>query len=310
MQKWDCVSHRFEYIRVELFRGAAGLALHWEKSKMAIIFDMSRLSPSLRSEIENSAKWRKLFSSKPDKLLSFSADAKTVKGEKKGFLTGILYLSPANSSGENVCPMAAIAACDLPCLVTAGRGAMTKVAMARLRKTLFFLQYRAEFMAVLANDIKRGERMAAKQGFSLVIRLNGTSDIRWERLGIIQAFPHVQFMDYTKIANRRNLPANYDVTYSYSGAAAFQPFVKEALANGLRLAVVFRRTEKVRYLIDNGATMYGRAIVDGDENDLRFLDPVNSIVALYAKGRAKLDNSGFVVDGNHRELIYSMAIAA
>ena len=40
----------------------------------------------------------------------------------------------------------------------------------------------------------------------------------------------------------------------------------------------------------------GRPVVDGDSDDLRFLDPDNVVVALYAKGKAKRDTSGFVVD--------------
>ena len=36
--------------------------------------------------------------------------------------------------------------------------------------------------------------------------------------------------------------------------------------------------------------------MDGDADDLRFLDPAGSVVALYAKGRAKKDKTGFVVD--------------
>lgn len=277
---------------------------------MAIIYDLSRVPAATRAAILNSPKWRALFSKKPDSLLTISHDAKTVKGEKMGFLTAILYLSAANNSGENVCPMAAIAGCDAPCLLTAGRGAMQSVDMARLRKTLFFLQFRAEFMALLAKDIKAAERKAERLGYTLAIRLNGTSDLRVENWGIIQAFPHIQFYDYTKIANRRGLPANYDLTFSYSGATAFAPFVKTALANGLRLAVVFRSEQMVEYLIDNGATFMGREIVNGDNSDLRFTEPSNVISALYAKGRAKLDNSGFVVDGNHRELTYNVAIAA
>ena len=37
-------------------------------------------------------------------------------------------------------------------------------------------------------------------------------------------------------------------------------------------------------------------VVNGDESDLRFLDPRNSIVGLKAKGKAKKDTTGFVVN--------------
>lgn len=270
-------------------------------------YDLSKLSPALKSEIENSAQWRRFFSQKPDKMLTVSADAKTVKGEKKGFLTGILYLVSADISGENLCPMAKLAACDLPCLLTAGRGRMSSVFMARLRKTLFFLQYTEEALALIASDIKRIEKKAHKLGYGLAIRLNGTSDIRFERYGLIQSMPHIQFYDYTKLANRRNIPANYDLTFSYSGVSDFSPQVKIALENKMRIAAVFRNRETVETMLENGVKFMGLPVIDGDETDLRFLEPKNVISALYAKGNAKRDGSGFVVD--MPEIIYN-ALAA
>lgn len=266
------------------------------KKESAMIYNLSKLSPAIRHEIENDDALRLFFSNKPSKMLAVSADAKTVKGEKKGFLTGILYLVSADISGENLCPMAKLAACDLPCLLTAGRGRMSNVFFARLRKTLYFLQYNEEAIETIKTDIAAIVKKANKMQYSPVIRLNGTSDIRFERYGIIQAFPNVQFMDYTKLANRRNLPANYDLTFSYSGVSDFAPQVKLALENGMRLAVVFRNRETVEYMLNNGVKYMGRDIVDGDESDLRFLEPQNVISALYAKGRAKYDGTGFVVD--------------
>ena len=261
-----------------------------------IKYDLSKLSVSIRNEIENDKKLSAFFSKAPETMLTVSADAKTVKGEKKGFLTGILYLISSDISGVNLCALAKIAACDLPCLVSAGRGRMSSVFFARLRKTLFFLQYTDEACAMIKSDIAKLEKKAKKQGFDFAIRLNGTSDIRFERYDIIQSFPHVQFYDYTKIANRKNLPANYDLTFSYSGLADFAPHVQKALEHGLRIAAVFRNRETVETMLQNGIKFLGLDVIDGDETDLRFLDPVNSVVALYAKGRAKYDGSGFVID--------------
>ena len=40
-------------------------------------------------------------------LLSIGSDAKTVKGQKYGYYTGIQYLAPSNASGViNTCPNA------------------------------------------------------------------------------------------------------------------------------------------------------------------------------------------------------------
>ena len=139
------------------------------------------------------------------------------------------------------------------------------------------------------------EARAKKQGFVLLVRLNGTSDIRWENYGIIQSFPDVQFYDYTKLANRKNVPANYDLTFSYSGVPAYQTQVRLALAANMRMAVVFGKRSTVESMLQNGTQFLGLTVVDGDDTDIRHIDPTGAAVALYAKGKAKTDHSGFVV---------------
>jgi len=238
-----------------------------------------------------------MFKSKA--LLSVSSDAKTVKGETLGFLTGILYLAPATTTKWNTCSMAKVAQCDKACLYSAGRGAFSSVQTARVNKTIWFFEERQTFMQQLVVDIKRLINKAHKQGLQPLVRLNGTSDIRWETIGltvdgvaynnIFDVFPDVSFYDYTKDANRKGLPLNYDLTFSYSGVEGFQPFVEIAIAKGMRMAVVFR-TEK-----DIPATFKGIPVVSGDKSDVRHLDDDGVIVGLYAKGKAKLDQTGFVV---------------
>ena len=250
------------------------------------MFDLSALSADLRTEIESSPKWVKFFSSKPKQLLGVDSNAKTVKGQAMGFFTAILYLSPADISGVNLCPMAKLAGCEQACLASAGRGAFRSVFMARLRKTLFFLQYQSEFLALLRKEIAK---LSAKYGSQLLVRLNGTSDIRWELFGIPQAFPNVQFYDYTKIANRKGIPANYDLTFSGSGVAEYQPIMFKAKSQGMRIAMVFRSRDAIPSSFD------GMTVVDGDNSDIRHLDPQGVIVGLYAKGKAKTDRSGFVI---------------
>ena len=96
-------------------------------------------------------------------------------------------------------------------------------------------------------------------------------------------FPTVQWYDYTKIANRRDLPANYHLTFSL--AESNLDNAKQALRNGMNVAAVFRKVPRV---------FLGHAVMDGDATDLRFLDPKPVIVGLKAKGKAKKDTSGFV----------------
>jgi hypothetical protein len=172
---------------------------------------------------------------------------------------------------------------------------MTGVQMSRLRKTLFFLQFESEAVAMIKDEVRMFEARSHKQGWTLLVRLNGTSDIRWERYGIIQSFPDVQFYDYTKIANRKDIPANYDLTFSYSGVAKFQPQVKLAMDAGERMAVVFGKRATVETMLANDTKFLNLNVVDGDDTDIRHLDPKGAVVALYAKGPAKQDQSGFVV---------------
>jgi hypothetical protein len=265
---------------------------NWETKIM--LYDLSKLPSFARDLIEGSPKWRKLFSTKPKRLLAVGADAKTIKGEKKNVMTAILYLTPANGSGVNMCANAALAGCIIACLFTAGRGAMQNVEFARLRKTLFFLQYREEFLAMLHAEIVMLQRKASKRGMLFRVRLNGTSDIRWELLGVMQAHPETSFYDYTKLANRV-VPSNYDLTFSYSGVAAFQRQVDRAVAAGMRIAVVFRTRAMVEAMLAVGERFLGLELVDGDDSDNRPDDAHGVVVALYAKGKAKHDATGFVV---------------
>lgn len=271
------------------------------KTTSTIVFDLSGLSLAIQAQILSDPKNVSLFSRFPEKLLGLDTNAKTIKGERYGIKTAILYLMPAMGSGVQLCAMAAIAKCDVPCLFTAGRGAMSNVMLSRLRKTLYFNQYRDLFMAQLASEIELMRAKTTRDGFKLVVRLNGTSDIRFENIPVMGApnifdlFPAVQFYDYTKLANRRNIPANYDLTFSYSGVPAYAPYVAKAVANGERIAVVFRNRAIVERMLANGETFLGLPVVDGDDSDIRHLDPRGAIVALYAKGKAKKDTSGFVV---------------
>jgi len=248
---------------------------------------------------------------KPAHLLTVDQNAKTVKGQKLGYLTGILYLAAADISGRNVCSMAELAGCKAPCLVTSGMaGVFPSIMRARINKTNYFFEAREEFMRHISIDIARLIRDAAKLELTPLVRLNGTSDIKWEniplsidsrtskRIGkpegeyanIFAVFPEVQFYDYTKIANRRDIPANYDLTFSYSGLPSFQKYVAQARDAGMRIAVVFRTAESIP------ASFLGLECIGGDDSDVRHTEPQGVIVALYAKGKAKTDMSGFVVD--------------
>ena len=234
-----------------------------------------------------------------NETLLTTGNPKIEKGAALGFLTNILHLAPSRLSGFNTCPMAT-AGCAAGCLNTAGRGGMFRkgedtnmIQKARIRKTVLFFNERTAFMVKLVKEITAAIKRAEKLDLTPVFRLNGTSDLRWETIAVTRnnveytnimlAFPEVQFYDYTKIANRRDLPANYHLTFSL--AENNDVMAQKALDAGLNVAAVFRVLP---------ATFMGRPVVNGDETDLRFLDEKNVIVGLKAKGRAKKDVSGFV----------------
>ena len=226
-------------------------------------------------------------------LLTIGGDAKTRKGEKSGYLTGIMYLTPYLGSGKNLCPMAEVNKCYKGCLYTAGRGAMSSVQVGRMRRTSWYNVDPKGFVQHLTDkDIPRLIKQANNRGMTPMVRLNGTSDIVWERKHpeVFEAFPDVQFYDYTKIPTRGfGLPFNYHLTWSYSGAnPRADEHMEAALNNNINVAVVFRK--------DKPDTWRGFPVIDGDENDLRPFDPFPVIVGLKAKGAARKDYSGFVVD--------------
>ncbi len=223
------------------------------------------------------------------KLLS-TANPKIQKGTKLGYLSFILHLAPATLSGKETCPKRT-AGCTEACLNTAGRGGMFRkgentnmIQQARIRKTRMFFEQRAEFMAQLEKDINLGIRQAKKLGLTPVFRLNGTSDLAWEKYGIIEKFPTVQFYDYTKVLGRKVAHLkNYHLTFS--AADGNDVDVARAVDQGMNVAAVFDRLPDV-YM--------GRPVINADETDLRFLDPKGVVAGLKAKGRAKKDTSGFV----------------
>ena len=227
-----------------------------------------------------------------------TSNPKMLKGETLGYMSFVYHLAPTRLSGFEVCPRRS-AGCTAACLNLAGRGRMIRAQTARIRKTVEYFVDRDAFMAGLVKDVETGMRRSAQRGLVPVFRFNGTSDIRWELVkvnrgphvfqNIMLAFPTIQFYDYTKIANRRNLPPNYHLTFSYSGDN--QKATEEALARKMNVAVVF--AVKKGYKLP--ATFWGRPVIDGDEHDLRFMDPKRVIVGLRAKGPAKKSTSTFIV---------------
>lgn len=265
---------------------------------------------------------------RPRKLLNIDENPKTVKGQKKGYMTAVLYLAPGDLSGFQVCPMAS-KGCLKACLNTAGRAGILKagettnaIQKARIARTKWYFEDRSEFMRQLFNEISAFERKALRKGLKPAVRLNGTSDIPWERIKvdpeacdyfkdrtIFDEFPEVQFYDYTKITKRMlafcrgEMPRNYHLSFSLTEEEQNHSDAIAVLREkGTVVGVFARPCISVDVATWSGSlTVTTLANIDryaptinGDETDLRFLDEPGHVVYLKAKGKARKDTSGFV----------------
>jgi hypothetical protein len=248
-------------------------------------------------------------------LLGINTSAKIIKGRRQA-LTGILYLSPNDQSGINVCPYSS-EGCVKDCLVDSGRLWMETVAKeatgqptARLLRTWEYLADRKSFTARLYDELAKLRRKATKLHRRAACRLNGTSDLVW--YDVIRDHPNITFYDYTKSLNRYidylkgRLPRNYHLTYSASEHTNIGEWfhdVAQWLPGGQYLGTIaipfnpsaYANILSDRYFIDN----YGMKIpvYDGDKTDNRFLDDRLGIIALKAKGKKwKANCTGFVRD--------------
>lgn len=235
------------------------------------------------------------------KLLSVDSNSKLAKTNAK-VGAGHLYAGLSMMPDNLLCPGSKAAGCMTGCLKSAGRGRFSNVALARQRKTDWFHYNRDAFVQQLVKDLESLLKRARKQGKKARVRLNVLSDVAWESVpceregvrlkGIPQAFPEIEFYDYTKRADRLGkTPFNYHLTFSYSGVPTYKKQVAKALDTDANMAVVFH-VKKNQPLPKRWA---GKIVIDGDEHDARLDDPMNVIVGLRAKGQAIKDTSGFVV---------------
>lgn len=247
-------------------------------------------------------------------LSSPESNPKVAKNGKVDVLASPMHLAPYNLSGFQVCAQASDG-CAAACLHTAGNPVyMEHKAKSRKAKTRAYFQCRDAWLAVLAFEIMSLERKAIAKGMVPAIRLNATSDLPFERrkvtidgveTGLMEAFPDVQFYDYTKITKRAiawakgNMPANYHLTFSRNEDNDSD--VTRVLEAGGNVTIVFdHRMHKATTEagVFHGLKSFpweGVQTIDGDTHDYRPADPVGCIVALKAKGDAKTDTSGFVI---------------
>jgi len=219
-------------------------------------------------------------------------NAKTIKGEKLGYITYILYMAPfrLNSKNINVCSHASDG-CSKSCLFGSGFGGIyNNVMKARINKTEYFLSDRVSFIKQIRDEIAKA--LIKHDGKAIVtIRLNGTSDLPYEKYrvfydnkNIFEEFPYVQFYDYTKNWTRfdKELPMNYHLTFSRSETNHDKAI--ELLKRGINVSMVFDKLPN---------SYEGYEVINADIDDLRFLDKKGVICGLkYKKMTGKnADNS-------------------
>ena len=249
-----------------------------------------------------------------------NSNPKLAKNGKLGVVSAPLHLAPYDLSGFQVCPKAS-AGCAAACLHTAGNPAhMAGKDASRKDKTRAYFMHREAFMALLAFEIaalQRKVKINLKNIFRskrCAVRLNGTSDLPFERrkidvdgqtVRLMDHFADVQFYDYTAIPKRAiaaatgadNWPSNYHMTFSRKEDN--DDDVRDVLAAGGNVAVVFHgnpfKHGFTARQLDAVEALGGQTLFDGDVSDYRPDDPRGVIVALKAKGDARKDESGFVI---------------
>lgn len=224
---------------------------------------------------------------------------KIAKSDNKSdeYRSCIMFLSPYKLSGANLCPNASIG-CVKSCLNTSGLGKTNSVQAARLKRSHFYLEHREAFKAQLLKECISFIKSNRKKGFKTSIRLNGTSDITWEKV-----FPEIfeldaMYYDYTKNYNKMlnflegKLPKNYHVTFSRSEINDKESL--DVLNKGGNVAYVFHKTIKMP------EKLFGYTVFNGEEDDLRFLNH-HGVIGLVSKGRANKDDTGFVIRSENFE---------
>ncbi len=217
-------------------------------------------------------------------LTAETSSPKLKKSEDGQYLTAILYL--AGAADPRLCPCST-PGCRSACLVTnSGRGIMSPIKTARQRKTDFLFNNRPGFIYCLKKDIDSLIKKAKKQNKNAAVRLNGGSDLDWS--DVYSSYPDVQFWEYTKrpdLAVQLSKTKNVHVTYSHNENTTNRT-LGTLLANGINIAAVFNIWSKDK----NAAlpkTMGNMPVIDGDQSDLRFLDPPGVVVGLKLKSARK-----------------------
>jgi hypothetical protein len=172
-------------------------------------------------------------------------------------------------------------------------GIFNSVQESRLKKTKLLFEQKDLFFTILYKELRNFVRRAKKANKHPVVRLNGTSDLDWNKLkpGIYNDFPEIQWVEYTKNYKRYQqwLAGEFGpkTHFLFSRSETNEQICKDVLSQGGNVAVVFHRRLPKKF--------WGYQVINGTRSDLRFLDKRNTICGLIASGRARKDQTGFVI---------------
>lgn len=197
----------------------------------------------------------------------------------------------------NLCPMAS-KGCAAACLSRSGQSGMRPAQRAQAFRTAYLLANPFDAGLLIGNEL----RLALRKSARINLRLNVTSDIRWERVSprmmAVLAAAGVELYDYTAWSPEdRTESDQYSLTYSAKESAhTSDDYLTGILSGGGNVAMPFttRRGEALP------ETWNGFPVIDGDISDERRNDPRGVVVGLRAKGHEwKKDNSaGFIRQAN------------
>lgn len=243
----------------------------------------------------------------------------------------VQYLQPSNQAGIRGCNTCGseTRGCKGACLSGSGQLGLTGGEIAKQARTQMAWEEPEKYLGLVHAEIRGHERAAAAQKRIAVVRLNGTSDVGWHRLGqvsdlLVGSRPGTQFNEYTKFDTHDvvdeedpNPYANYHWIHSVTENTTvprIEQIVNSANRGGRRNVAVPMRFKKgdtipdvVQITDKQGRTIHlptvrtSRGESAGDAHDMRHLDePIGGAVVLRAKEvtregrRGVFDTTGFI----------------
>ena len=200
--------------------------------------------------------------------------------------------------------------CAKTCISMTGNLTLDSSLRSRYCKTWFWRTCPITFLRVLIHEILEICRLSKAD--KVFFRLNGTSDVMWERYldmdGLVKNIGKLGgFNDYTKhsVAHRirDNFPKNYRITFSVDEKTKSLTWAKHWMRLGHGCSIVCESVKKkkpqnIMALINDYVK-----VLDGDLDDARFADPPSSMVLLRNKGPLKVSMCGKKKDGSQSGLI-------